>query len=357
MQTEVPMNRDKIKNYIKSLLILFLRVIRWMLFSIFWVLGFGIAIAAISEFGWIIGGIPGVIVAAVCIFIGFMIAIALEKLIKRINSRNDKKVNLNTEKISISKLEEIKVECESGHNELEECEQQENANIGVIWANHYRERNDYKNLAELCKLGDIVAMYDMAQFFYNLCNEEEQQLIKNYEMNPCDTTENKLREAMNYEKWEKFEPENNRIGYYMMWLVRAAMYGNEKAIKHIENCGCYKRKASIPYDFYLGVCSTVNFRGSNFLCDGGFSDIPPGENDCYLERYGNEYQFSYLSYYDSADSDGYGAESEYSSIWYDEFFMKKQNGNPKENERIREEYWEKQIDRDVRKYKIRLKCR
>ena len=88
------MNRDKIKNHIKSLLILFLRVIRWMLFSIFWVLGFGIAIAAISEFGWILGGITGVIIAAVCIFIGFMIAIALEKLIKRINSRNDKKVNL-----------------------------------------------------------------------------------------------------------------------------------------------------------------------------------------------------------------------------------------------------------------------
>lgn len=68
------MNRDKIKSYIKSLLILFLKVIRWMLFSIFWFLGFGIAIAAVSEFGWIRGGIPAVIIAAVCAFIGFIIS-------------------------------------------------------------------------------------------------------------------------------------------------------------------------------------------------------------------------------------------------------------------------------------------
>ena len=69
----------------------------------------------------------------------------------------------------------------------------------IIYAKDYRGRADYIELAELCKLGDIVAMYDMAQFFYNLCTGEEQELIKNYEMNPCDATENKLREAMNYE--------------------------------------------------------------------------------------------------------------------------------------------------------------
>lgn len=92
------MNRDKIKSYIKSLLILFLKVIRWMLFSIFWFLGFEIAIAAVSEFGWIRGGIPAVIIAAVCIFIGFIIAIAFEKLINRINPQIDEKTIINVAK-------------------------------------------------------------------------------------------------------------------------------------------------------------------------------------------------------------------------------------------------------------------
>ena len=347
------MKRSKIQHYTRAIVIFLLHIVRGLLFLVSWFLGFGVAIAAISESEWILG----IIIAAVGVFLSFLIALAFGKLIELVNPLNDKKINFNTEKILNSELEEIKVECESGRNELEECEQQKKANNGILCTNHYRDRKDYIDLAELCKLGDIVAMYDMAQFFYNLCNEEEQELIKNYEMNPCDTTENKLREAMNYSKKDKFEPENNRLGYYMMWLVRAAMYGNEKAIELTEKCSCYKRKASIPYDFNFGKWSTMDFSISNFLSDGGFSDVPPAEHDCTLERYGKTYELTYLSYYDSADSDGYGSESEYDKVYYDEFFMKLNSGHEKENEKIREEYWKNQTDCDERKYKSRLKCR
>ena len=431
------MNRDKIKNHIKSLLILFLRVIRWMLFSIFWVLGFGIAIAAISEFGWILGGITGVIIAAVCIFIGFMIAIALEKLIKRINSRNDKKVNLNTEKISISKLEEIKVEPVNVHNKTEDywkrnnelyvqlekgdframyelamlqysmcsskeqtlireyeanpCEETESLikaykipsenfknyieklSIAVAYGDeraksvfdrckYYKESQKRLILAKLCQMGDIVAMYDMAMYFYNKCNQEQKNALKNYEQNPCENT----RKGISFYITEESRENAIDMRFYMMWLIRASVYGNGKAKEITDKCTYYYELSDFPLETvkrHLGITLETNFLyKAGFLDKGIISD----EDDTYLEYHKG------LSYFKLEEIyvDGYDRETYYR--YYDEFFMEidciphrcavhneieQIIEKMERNEKKREQFWKTQNDCNERKYKIRLKCR
>ena len=105
------------------------------------------------------------------------------------------------------------------------------AGIGLV----VNDEDSFVSMTELCKMGDIVAMYEMALYIYNSFNDECRHLLCNYETNPSRETLVSLSEYMNKHKRNAIT-----MQYYMMWLVRSAMYGYEPARKIIDRCSFYK---------------------------------------------------------------------------------------------------------------------
>lgn len=141
-------------------------------------------------------------------------------------------------------------------------------------------------------------------------------------------------------------------------MLRASMYGNKTAGNILSKCGFYKEEAYLTDKDYVEMCDIWS---SNRLYDGGFCDVIRGEEDCRLIPRKNMrvFEFMYCSYYCPPDSDGFGSEKEFSSQYYDEFFMKLdiKSEAPEEilaalrrNEEIRKSYWNTQKYSDKRKY-------
>jgi len=218
----------------------------------------------------------------------------------------------------------------------------------------------FNKSAELCKMGDVTAMYDMALCMYDCCTEEQAHLIYDYETNPCKETLMALSGYMNRYKGDSFV-----IQYYMMWVVRSAMYGYDNAQTVVDKCSFYKEKAYLSHNFYMSG-EAMALWGSNTLREIGLVDILQDKIDCRLrfDKRTGCFIFSYMSDYEPPDEDGYGSETEYKSVYYDEFFMKI-DVKPKssiceieqaltKNEIIRNEYWKSQEGCAESRYKLLL---
>lgn len=216
-------------------------------------------------------------------------------------------------------------------------------------------------LAELCKMGDAAAMYDLACLWLGAFSQEERLLIQRYEADPTPETLRPLQEYMNQHRgYIKFE-------YYTMWVIRAVVYGHPKAKAILDRCPYYKDKAYIPYKFYTASRTTEPFWSSDLFYKAGFCDVIRGSEDCGLSFHRDDgyFDFYYVSDYEPPDEDGFGSETEYTSVFYDEFFRKipvRCNATHQEVllglkkvEAAREAFWKAQADCSQRKYAASLK--
>ena len=156
----------------------------------------------------------------------------------------------------------------------------------------------------------------MAYFFRNRCTEPLKKLLDEYEANPCIETEQAVEKHLRY-----YFHENYTAAAYMMWLVRAAYYGDDRAARLLEPLTYYRSRALIPERALTeGVSVPVGM--STMLVRAGFMDVPDGYDECTLKfnRETRRYTMTYLSDYEPPDEDGYGAEWEYDDMYFDEFF-------------------------------------
>lgn len=171
-------------------------------------------------------------------------------------------------------------------------------------------------LAKACRSGDAAAMYKMAYILRSRCKPEEIELLKRYEAEPSQEHAKKICTRKNLSLMAKA---------YMMWLVRAALYGSSAAAKLLEQCPIYKDLAYIPYDMITKKdMEYITLWNSSTLYEIGFIDVPKECTDCqlYYDPDKKIYDLHYVSYYDEPDEDGFGAEWEYDDIYFDEFFCR-----------------------------------
>lgn len=280
----------------------------------------------------------GELIAAICmlLFIGFVLSVALG----------------GNQYVTILVAFVFVVICFiAAHYILREQSLPKNVYEGSIY-----ENPKVRKLADCCKMGDIVAMWELAYFFRERCEKPLQELLDAYEADPVQQNEEAIE---NYLKAYS----GSWAADYMMWLVRAAVYGNENANLLIEKCPYYQRKASIPYTFYTSEDSQTN---SIWVSrDIGLIDMVQGlDNGGYLTFYREKgyYDVEYLYNYDPPDETGYGAEWNYEHAYYDEFFCQILTANKEMIsqkllilEQERKVYWdETKHQASERKYKKRL---
>ena len=220
----------------------------------------------------------------------------------------------------------------------------------------------FNSLAELCKMGDIQAMLDIAHLFFDKCTDEQKQLLSNYE---------KEQSALNIKLLSAYmsRPANGLTSMktYMTWIIRAAIYGNKIALMLTEKCPIYKDCAGLDYYLYFKPKNNIKrLWTSDLLREAGFIDILKHKEDCGLVyHYQHGYfRFFYMSDYEPPDEEGFGSEIEYDSVYYDEFFkILPVNVNASEGEVLdalnrltneRETYWKNKSNSAERKYKVLL---
>lgn len=213
-------------------------------------------------------------------------------------------------------------------------------------------------LAEHCKMGDVEAMKKMSSLFRSRCSRSLAGLLDQYEADPVEENAAAIRRYIN----EHFHEENTARAY-MMWLVRAALYGDAEAEQKLESWTYYKKDAFLPYDMLSGRDrSYKRVWASTFLSDVGFIDVPAHHEDCCI-RYDKERRYFELMYvrdYEPPDEDGFGAEWEYDSYYFDEYFCRlfvdNESGLPEaieEMDRKRLQYWANSRRRVFRRKKRR----
>lgn len=181
-------------------------------------------------------------------------------------------------------------------------------------------------LAEACKGGDASAMRKMAELVYRHCEAQMKRLLERYEADPTP------KHAASVQKNRTLMGEA-----YMMWLIRADLYGDAEVGEKLDKYPIYKELAFIPHDMMLGEkAHDISFWNSGTLHDIGFIDVPDGYTDCTL-RYDADkkiFKLSYVSNYLPSDEDGFGAEYEYDYIFFDEFFciLPEEAGNYQDSE-------------------------
>lgn len=169
-------------------------------------------------------------------------------------------------------------------------------------------------LAEACKCGDVSAMRKMAELVYRHCEAQMKKLLEQYEADPTP------KHAESVQKNRALMGEA-----YMMWLIRAALYGDAEVGEKLDKCPIYKELAFIPYGMMSGEKDPrISFWNSDTLHDIGFIDVPEGCTDCRLLYDADKKIFNlfYTSDYEPADEDGFGAEYDYGDIYFDEFFRR-----------------------------------
>lgn len=174
---------------------------------------------------------------------------------------------------------------------------------------------EYLRLAGQCAMGDIAAMWDMAQWFRRYLRPSTLALLDAYDSG--DDTFGELDSRTRY-----YSPDSFPLSACVTWLGQAARYGHAQAASIVDGryfyrtCGLLKaatlRVGAFGHELYY----------SSDLHNLGLPDI-----DSSLEEFGLNpllpegiYIASYLSDYIPADSDGFGREDTYESIFYDEFF-------------------------------------
>lgn len=215
--------------------------------------------------------------------------------------------------------------------------------------------NDYKivELIKLCKMGDIVAMTDLAERFKKRCARPVRKALDAYASNPTEENKEIIK--------KQFFNNQDSIGAaraYMMWICRSAIYGNKKAETMLDKLPYFKEKSSIMYDLMANGTQWESIWSSDYLYNIGWIDMRRELEDCCLIFHKDEgyYDFCYVSSYCPADDDGFGEEFDYSSLYFDEFFKPIPRGKAlaeglKELEEERERYWNAPGRDITRKYK------
>lgn len=222
------------------------------------------------------------------------------------------------------------------------------------------ENPKIKELADCCKMGDIVAMWELAYFFRERCEKPLQELLDTYEADPVQQNEEAIKNYLHVHNQEW-----GTLQAYMMWLVRAAAYGNKNANLLIENCPYYQGEAAFFYTFHTSEDSqSISIWESDSLWNMGMIDMVRGYTDCQIEfcREKGYYDFLYVESYYPPDETGFGAEWNYENAYYDEFFCLIPTDNKEMIsqkllilEQERKAYWDKLGHQaSERKYKKRI---
>lgn len=312
----------QIKFEVYAILNFLIKIVGFLIYFPCCLLLIGLTIEILNKFGRVQGLLLIGILWIIGIFIYFKAKGAFDRLIKQLDVKKQETTESKTILFHSDKIQENKA----------------NGDFNTEWL----------RLAELCKMGDAVAMYDMALLWLNNCSDEEKALIKHYESNTCKET---LRDLNEY--W-KHSGNCSKYEYYMMWIIRAAVYGNLKAKAILDQCSYYKERALIPYKYYVEDETSECFWLSEKYYTAGLCDIIRGKEDCGLifHKKDGYFEFYYVSYYESADEGGFGSEIEYTSVFYDEFFKQlpiRDDASKEEimiglkiNEKEREAFWNNQ---------------
>lgn len=233
-------------------------------------------------------------------------------------------------------------------------------------------------LSQRCKMGDTSAMMELALYYKGLCEPELRGLMEEYERRPDQEIQKRLRSRMVQSDSRNVLPAEA----YIMWMLRAARFGDERAEEQTGRLPYYVSygtavRSGYHQEFpkYLPFCSLLGCfcRNSEYpawgacIRNAGFPDIPDvepgGESTIIFWPSPGVYIFTYKSGCIAADEYGFGAESDYTSIWLDEFFCpvavqdKKQlPAQLKELDRVREQYWASPLrSAKERRYRRRLR--
>lgn len=222
------------------------------------------------------------------------------------------------------------------------------------------ENPKIRKQADCCKMGDIVAMWELAYFFRGRCEKPLQKLLDAYEADPVQQNEEAIKNYLHVHNQKC-----SMVKAYMMWLVRAAAYGNQNANLLIENCPYYQGEAAFFNTFHTSEDSqSISIWESDSLWNIGMIDMVRGYTDCQIKfcREKGYYDFLYVESYYPPDETGFGEEWNYENAYYDEFFCLIPTANKKMIsqkllilEQERKAYWdETKHQASERKYKKRL---
>lgn len=231
-------------------------------------------------------------------------------------------------------------------------------------------------LSQRCKMGDTSAMLELARSYKDRCGPELQELLDAYERQPDQDRRQRLRTRMTRNSDSVLHAEA-----YIMWLLRAARFGDERAQEQIDRLpeyAAYGAKARsgyhqafpryLPFRSLLGhFCKDSEYPAwGGCIRAAGFPDVPDvksgaGSTIVFWPSPGI-YIFSCETDYIPADECGFGAESERASFWFDEFFCPIADQDPEklpaqleQLDRAREEYWASPSrSAGERKYRQRL---
>lgn len=221
-------------------------------------------------------------------------------------------------------------------------------------------------LANRCKMGDIEAMLDMAQFFKSCCSEYTRERIDAYETEPTEENAWKIL----YQNRSSASADKTSAKAYMMWIIRAAVYGNAEAEKLLERCAYYKSYEDGEFLSYKMLTNEEEYKiwASDFLWQAGIVDmVYEHEGDCGMIFCKKKGYFLFRYAADllcEADETGFGEEREYENACYNEFFCRiPKRGETSISQKLvlleneRDEYWEvPEHNAKKRKYRKRL-CR
>lgn len=174
-------------------------------------------------------------------------------------------------------------------------------------------------LAPMCQIGSVRAMRKMAMLFFKHCKPSLRAALKQYESNPTTSNEVAIKNLLKQE-----EPENS-ANLYMMWLIRAAFYGDKELAQKIENWPLYKTEAYLPYAMLTGEKKIhLNVSHGNCLRKAGFIGIPHrlDEGGLTFDSERGVYTIVYLKNFIPWDEDGFGAEWDYGELYFDAFFRR-----------------------------------
>lgn len=231
-------------------------------------------------------------------------------------------------------------------------------------------------LSQQCKMGDTSAMMELALYYKGLCEPEIRGLLDAYERQPDQESQQRLKSRMI--QFDGVLPAEA----YIMWLLRAARFGDERAQEQVDRLPYYVSYSTavrsgyhqefpryLPFRSLLGCfCRNSEYPAwGGCLRNAGFPDLPDvgsgGESTIIFWPSPGIYIFRYKSDYIPADEYGFGEESDYTSLWFDEFFcpiavqdQEKLPAQLEQLDRVREQYWDSPFrSAEERKYRQRLR--
>ena len=189
----------------------------------------------------------------------------------------------------------------------------------------------YRALTRLCGLGDIIAMWDLANWHRRCLSPAAEQLLAAYE-----------RDGKGYETLCAACPpdaqDGKSLNYYVTWICQAARYGHAEAGERIRNRVLFRDRGTLPpavHQVGTQAHTQLNAPGLYYMGIPEAQQIYDYADVCALSTDGI-FVFCYVS--------SYGSDPKI--LYFDEFFCKLPARTPgeatelaKQNHLRRERYW------------------